>query len=131
MRFRITTRGGIPNRITQYASPWVVVSWMNADLGLFAQDQWTVRHLTLNVGLRYDYFNGSVPPQDEATLLARFGLPDPVFVPVRKFDAVHDVPNWHDLSPRVGAAYDLFGDGKTAVKVSFSRYVAGQSVAIA
>ena len=131
MRFRVATRGGAPNRIVQYASPWVVESWMNADLGLFVQDQWTVRHLTLNVGLRYDYFNGSVPAQDEAKLLARFALPDPVFVPVRRFDAVHDVPNWNDLSPRLGAAYDLFGDGKTAVKASLSRYVAGQSVAIA
>ena len=131
MRFRINTRGGQPNRIVQYASPWVVESWMNADLGLFAQDQWNFRRMTLNVGLRYDYFNGSVPAQDEAELLDRFALPDPVFVPVRKFDPVNDVPNWHDLSPRLGVAYDLFGDGKTAVKASLSQYVAGQSVAIA
>jgi carboxypeptidase family protein len=131
MRYRVTTRGGQPNRIVQYASPWVVESWMNADLGLFAQDQWTFRHLTLNLGVRYDYFNGSVPAQDEATLLDRFALPDPVFVPVRTFDPVYDVPNWHDVSPRLGAAYDLFGDGKTAVKVSLSEYPAGQSVAIA
>ena len=131
MRYRVNTRGGQPNRIVQYASPWVVESWMNADLGLFAQDQWNFRRTTLNIGIRYDYFNGSVPAQDEAKLLDRFALPDPVFVPVRTFDPVNDVPNWHDLSPRLGVAYDLFGDGKTAVKASLSQYVAGQSVAIA
>ena len=32
-----------------------------ADLGLFAQDQWTIKRLTLNYGLRFDYFNGYVP----------------------------------------------------------------------
>lgn len=127
----VSLLNGVPRSLTQYASPWVVESWMNADFGLFAQDQWTLRRLTLNVGLRYDYFNGGVPAQDEGALLGRFGLPNPLFVPVRSFPAVNDVPHWRDLSPRLGAAYDLFGDGKTAIKVSLSRYVIGQSVAIA
>jgi hypothetical protein len=130
-QLRVRLLNFVPNQITQYASPWVVVSRMNADFGLYAQDQWTIRRVTLNVGLRYDYFNGSVPAQDQAELLDRFGLPDPSFVAVRKFEAVHDVPNWNDLSPRLGVAYDIFGDGKTAVKAALSRYVAGQSVAIA
>ena len=32
------------------------------------------------------------------------------------------VPCWKDLSPRVSAAYDLFGNGRTALKVSVGRY---------
>jgi hypothetical protein len=36
---------------------------------------------------------------------------------------VYNVPNWKDISPRVGAAYDLFGNGKTAIKASAGRYV--------
>src|SRR5258705_1942836 len=44
------------------------------------------------------------------------------FVPARHFDEVH-VPSFKDLSPRFGASYDLFGDGKTAVKGSVSKYV--------
>src|SRR5262249_49750701 len=39
-----------------------------------------------------------------------------------------DALNWKDLSPRIGAAYDLFGNGKTAVKANVARFVAGETV---
>ena len=41
----------------------------------------------------------------------------------RHFDAVDNIPNWKDIGPRIGANYDLFGNGKTAVKATLSRYV--------
>ncbi len=46
-------------------------------------------------------------------------------VPTRNisFDAVDDVPNWTDVTPRLGVAYDLFGTGKTAVKFSIGKYL--------
>jgi hypothetical protein len=34
---------------------------------------------------------------------------------------------WHDLSPRLGATYDLFGTGKTALKVSLNKYLENQA----
>ena len=40
-------------------------------------------------------------------------------------------PNWKDLSPRIGAAYDLFGNGKTAIKGGINRYVQGASIGVA
>ena len=129
--YSVRLNNGIPNQVTQYSSPKVAVNNVNSDFGAFAQDQWTVKKLTLNVGVRFDYFNAAVPAQDQAELLARFGLYNPPWVPVRKFEPVKNVPNWKDISPRMGGAYDLFGDGKTAVKASLSRYVAGQTVAIA
>ena len=39
--------------------------------------------------------------------------------------------NWKDISPRVGFAMDVFGNGRTALKASYARYVAGQAIAFA
>jgi hypothetical protein len=41
------------------------------------------------------------------------------------------VPNYKDLNPRIGAAYDLFGNGKTALKATVSRYVRTSTVGTA
>jgi hypothetical protein len=122
---------GVPNQVTLQATPNVIVANMNADLGLYAQDRWTIKRLTLNYGLRFDYFNGSVPEQNEAELLARFKLYEPSFVPVQTYPAVKNVPNWKDVNPRVAGVYDLFGNGKTAVRASLGRYVAGETVGTA
>ncbi len=119
-------RSAVPTQITQYATPYRAIDRTRADMGIYFQDQWTIRRLTLNYGVRYDYFNGHVDASHVAA-------PASGWVPARDFAAVSGVPAWHDVDPRVGASYDLFGDGKTAIKVSIGRYVAktGTSVASA
>jgi hypothetical protein len=104
---------GVPNRITQFATPWYVENRVN-DVGLYVQDQWAHRRLTFNYGLRLDYMNGHVPAQH---------LDATQFVPARDFAAVSDVPRFLDLQPRGGVSFDLFGNGRTALKVSAGRYV--------
>jgi len=112
----------VPNQVVLWATPYVRQMRMKADLALFAQDRWTIKRLTLNYGLRYEYFNSYVPAQSVAAS---------TFVPAREFAAVRDVPNWHDVNPRIGASYDLFGDGRTALRMSIGRYVFPETTVLA
>jgi hypothetical protein len=52
------------------------------------------------------------------------------FVPARQFPG-GQVVDWNDISPRFGVAYNLFGDGKTAVKFTLGKYPQGQSIQLA
>ena len=108
---------GVPNRITQWAAPQFR-SYYETQLGLYAQDQWTVDRMTINAGLRFDYVNGTGRAASN---------PGGPFRAPGDFPSKSDIPNWKDVSPRLGVAYDLFGDGKTAVKVSIGKYLANEN----
>lgn len=107
---------GVPNRVQVYATPLSFDEVMKANIGLFVQDQWTAGRVTLNAGVRLDYYNAYVPEQF---------LDSGPQVPGRAvtFPAVENVPDWKDVSPRLGVSWDLFGTGKTAVKATVNRYV--------
>src|SRR5262249_3772104 len=85
------------------------------DVGVFGQDSWTMGRLTLNLGLRMDVGQQSIP--DNPNLLGRFKLASTL--PGVKLPRLGP-----DFSPRLSAAYDLFGNGKTAVKGGWNRYMA-------
>ena len=113
---------GVPASLVEYAYPYATNAKTNAYDALFAEDQWTRSRLTLNVGLRLDFLNASIPAQT---------YPATPFVGARSFDAVNNAPNWKDIDPRFGFAYDLFGSGKTAVKFNVGRFVQGVTTAYA
>ena len=112
----------VPDRIRQETTPWARTLRVNADLGLYAQDQWTVDRATINFGVRYDYINASADA---------ISLPERRFVGAQNFAEVKDVPKWSDISPRLGIAYDVFGDSRTALKANLSRYVSFQALGYA
>lgn len=112
-------RNGVPNQITQFATPFTEKGRILPDLGLFAQDQWTVKRFTLNYGVRFDYFRAYVPEQS---------VPATRFNPAREYGRVDNVPNWTDINPRLGVSYDLFGNAKTALKATLGRYVSAEGM---
>ena len=44
-------------------------------------------------------------------------------MPFRQFDRIENLPNWRDVAPRLGAVYDLMGDGRTAIKGHVGKYM--------
>ena len=107
---------GIPNLIYQRATPQSGGLYvMTAELGVFAQDRWTINRMTLNYGVRYDYLTGHF---DENHLGPVKWLPNRNIT----FPRTPGV-SWNDISPRLGVVYDLFGNGKAALKASYGRYV--------
>jgi hypothetical protein len=113
---------GVPVNLTQWATPYGLKA-QDKDFGFFAQDQWNFRRMTLSYGIRYEYFSGYVPPQHVAA------TPNG-WVPERNFAEVRNVPLWKDVDPRVGVAYDLFGTGRTALKVAIGRYVSKTAITV-
>ena len=83
------------------------------DFGMYVSDQWRpTQRLTLNVGLRWQRAVGFVEAGEKVQ--GRFGSP-------ASFPRL-DVGNWNAVVPRLGAAFDLFGDGKTLAKASYGLY---------
>ncbi len=104
-------------------TPYSVVQKVNADFGLYAQDAWTMKRLTLNYGGRFDHFNSEVP--------RHYSDPTPWVPFVRDFAAIENVPNWNDWAIRLAGSYDLFGTGKTALKANVSKYMAAEAASYA
>ena len=117
----LQTLNSVPVNVVEFATPLEFLEQLNVNLGIYAQDQWKVKRVTLNLGGRFDHWNASVPAQSLG--------PGPL-VPNRsiQFAAVSNAPDWTDLTPRLGAAWDVFGDGKTAVKGFIGKYLIGAGI---
>jgi carboxypeptidase family protein len=119
---RAVYRSGRPDSVNTYNVPITSTSsripvafepWAR-DHGVYIQDRWTpTRKLTLNLGLRFETTYGWLP----ATC-----RPATAFVQEQCFEEVKGAPDFKALVPRMSAVYDLFGDGRTALKFSASRY---------
>jgi len=109
---------GAPSSITEYASSYQVNA-RGMQTTLYAQDQWTMNRLTLQGAIRWDRPWSWFPEQVQ---------PATRFFPGATFPKTDGVTGYNDITPRLGAAYDLFGNGKTALKVNLGKYLQGASV---
>jgi hypothetical protein len=108
-----------PSSVTVYLTPFETKPKLDTDLGIYAQDQWTIKRLTVNAGVRYEYLRESL---DETS------QPGGRFAPAATWPAVNCkvIPGmtcWHSVSPRLGLAYDVFGNGRTALNMSWGKYM--------
>jgi hypothetical protein len=108
---------GVPNQLTMRALPHTIKNNVDQDLGLFAQDKWTIDRLTVSLGIRFDYHANSFPEQT---------LGPTRFTPNRNLTfPEQDNVSYKDFTPKSQVVYDLFGNGKTALKVSINKYLTG------
>jgi hypothetical protein len=117
---QIRTASGVPNQLTQTVMGGPDTKYIRnlIPINFYAQDQWTHDRLTLQGGLRYDSLTSNYPDQ-------RIGGPGWPFATQEIFFPSRSTPGytWKDLTPRLGVAYDLFGNGKTAIKFNIGRYL--------
>ena len=108
---------GVPNQVT-FRLPELHLSDLTGNGTLYVQDKWTRGRLTLQGALRYDRAWSWTPAEHNGTeLTSRFNA-----API-SFPRTPGVDSFNDITPRFGAAYDVFGTGKTALKFNLGHYL--------
>jgi Carboxypeptidase regulatory-like domain/TonB dependent receptor-like, beta-barrel len=119
---------GRAQRVRQYQTPSVAKNIARV-LGFFFQDAWSVGpRLTLNLGARFDKYQGVLP--DQTNVNVHFDLFTPTGIEADgtgpwvepRTVADQQVLDQTKGVWRAGAVYDLFGNGRTALKANYSRY---------
>jgi hypothetical protein len=108
---------GVPNQVSV-----AIPNWQTADTtkvaAFFVQDTWTRGRLTLQGALRYDRAWSYSPAGKNGAPETSALNPAPI-----QFDKQMSVDAYNDLTPRFGVAYDVFGNGKTALKFNMGHYL--------
>ena len=85
-------------------------------MSAFITDSWAVGRVTINPGVRFDQYKGWLPEQEQ--LAGRSG---PVVLAAETFPET-EFYTWNVFAPRIGAIYDLTGDGKMVIKANYGLY---------
>ena len=114
LNLQLRVNNGVPNLITESFLPYDVHQDVRYD-AYYAQEQWTHGRITLQGALRFDHAWSWFPPQ---TIGPSNYLPFST-----SFPRTDGVTGYKDISPRGGFAWDVFGTGKTSVKINIGQYL--------
>jgi hypothetical protein len=110
-----------PLQVQVYNTPLEVAEYLDANLGVYAQDSWRLNKLTINFGVRFDHVKQHVEGQQ-----AQVGR----FAASAAYDDI-TLPVWNDISPRTSVVYDVFGNGKTAIRAGFNKFMTAATTGFA
>jgi hypothetical protein len=111
--------GLTPNAVSYYL-PEMGRRTITKTNGIFVQDTWTINRLTVQGAVRWDRASSFAPVEGNGTFgKASFLNPQPIVI-----QETQGVNAYNDITPRIGLAYDLFGNGQTALKMNWGKYLA-------
>ncbi len=111
----------VPLQVSVYNTPLQVAEYLDANLGVYAQDSWRLNKLSINLGLRFDHVKQHVVGQ--GAQVGRFAASVPY--------GDITLPVWNDISPRTSLVYDVFGNGKTAIRGGFNKFMTAATTGFA
>jgi hypothetical protein len=112
-----TYNNGVPLQVTVLNTPLEVQENMDGQFAAYLQDSWRLGNVTVNYGIRYDRVAQSVAGQEAQ--IGRFAN-SPAYDDIK-------IPTWTDISPRTSVVWDIFGNGKTAVRGGYNRFMTAQT----
>jgi hypothetical protein len=116
-----------PLQVVAYNTPATQKNYFR-DTSFYLQDTWNLkRHITLNLGLRYDRFTTYYPQQTTASNLT---FPQ-LFKAGTTFPASGNLVDWNNVSPRIGVAWDPTGKGDSVIRFGYGIYYIMQGTGLA
>jgi carboxypeptidase family protein len=108
-----TVRSGCtPTEVFLYNTPLTQETQMR-NFAAFIQDRASYSRITLNLGLRWSYYDGHIPAQSGG---------GGKWFPVTNYPDIDPGFKWSTFAPRTGVVVKLTEDGKNVAKASYSRY---------
>ena len=117
-QLRYIFNNGLPIGVNYYIAPGFDFSDRTEVHAVYAQDQWTRGRVTVQGAVRYDHARSWAPGDLQGSPQTSRFNPQPL-----TFEDAVSVRGYHDINPRAGLSFDVFGSGKTALKINAGRYL--------